>query len=314
MDDFIFSLNAVMPVFLTMLLGVWFRRRGWVTESFASMMNQFVFRIALPVLLFQDLSTVNFIEVWDIGFVCFCFLATFLAIAVITVLAFFLVDRTVRGEFVQASYRSSAAIIGIAFMQNIYGSSEIGALMILATVPLYNIAAVLVLTLLHPEQNRLDRAACLRAGKGVLTNPILLGIAAGVAWSLLGLPQPVILQRTAANIASVATPLGLLSLGASFEMKRAVQRMGLAVTASVIKLAVLTAIFLPLAVALGFRDQKLIAILVMLGSATTVSSYVMARNMGYEGTLTSGAVLLTTLFSSVTLTLWLFLLRVNGWV
>lgn len=314
MEDFIFSLNAVMPVFLTMLLGIWFRRRGWVSEGFASMMNQFVFRIALPVLLFQDLSTVDFTEVWDTGFVCFCFFATLGAIAAITVIAFFFVDRSVRGEFVQASYRSSAAIIGIAFMQNIYGSSEIGALMILATVPLYNIAAVLVLTLLHPDQNRLDLGACLRAAKGVVTNPILIGIAAGAAWSLLKIPQPVILQRTVKNIASVATPLGLLSLGASFEMREAVRKLGPAAAASVIKLAALAAVFLPPAVMLGFRNQELIAILVMLGSATTVSSYVMARNMGYEGTLTSGAVLITTLFSSVTLTLWLFLLRVNGWV
>ncbi|MGN1224848.1 MAG: hypothetical protein ACI4TG_07060, partial [Ruminococcus sp.] len=55
--------------------------------------------------------------------------------------------------------------------------------------------------------------------------------------------------------------------------------------------------------------EKLIAILVMLGSATTGSCFVMARNMGHQGTLTACSVMLTTLCSAFTLTFWLFLLR-----
>ena len=69
------------------------------------------------------------------------------------------------------------------------------------------------------------------------------------------------------------------------------------------------ALFLPAAVALGFRESELVAILVMLGSATTVSCFVMAKNMGHEGVLTSSVVMLTTLFSGFTLTGWIYLLR-----
>ena len=71
-------------------------------------------------------------------------------------------------------------------------------------------------------------------------------------------------------------------------------------------------LFLPLAVRMGFREEELVAILIMLGSATTVSCYVMAKNMGHEGTLTSSAVMLTTLFSAFTITGWLFLLKSLG--
>ena len=66
---------------------------------------------------------------------------------------------------------------------------------------------------------------------------------------------------------------------------------------------------LPLAIAFGFRTEKLIAILVMLGSATTGSCFVMARNMGHQGTITACSVMLTTLCSAFTLTFWLFFLR-----
>ena len=85
-----------------------------------------------------------------------------------------------------------------------------------------------------------------------------------------------------------------------------------AATAAVIKLVGFCAVFLPAAIALGFRAEELVAILIMLGSATTVSCYVMAKNMGHEGTLTSSAVMLTTLLSAFTLTGWLFLLRSMG--
>jgi len=63
---------------------------------------------------------------------------------------------------------------------------------------------------------------------------------------------------------------------------------------------------------LGFREEQLVAILVMLGSATTVSCYVMARNMGHEGVLTSSVVMLTTMLSAFTLTGWLYILRSLG--
>ena len=75
------------------------------------------------------------------------------------------------------------------------------------------------------------------------------------------------------------------------------------------KLIGLCAIFLPIAVKLGFRTDKLVAILIMLGSATTVSSFVMAKNMGHEGTLSSSVVMLTTMFSAFTVTGWLYILR-----
>ena len=83
----------------------------------------------------------------------------------------------------------------------------------------------------------------------------------------------------------------------------------MSVAAVFIKLIGFCALFLPAAVALGFRESELVAILVMLGSATTVSCFVMAKNMGHEGVLTSSVVMLTTLFSGFTLTGWIYLLR-----
>ncbi len=83
-------------------------------------------------------------------------------------------------------------------------------------------------------------------------------------------------------------------------------------TATFIKLVALPALFLPFAVRLGFRDEKLVALLIMLGAPTTVSCYIMAKNMGHEGVLTSSVVVAATFLSSVTLTGILFVLRGMG--
>ena len=155
MSNLIFSLNATMPIFLTMILGLFFRKVGILDESFTSKMNKFVFKIALPVLLFQDLSDSDFSAVWDIKFVLFCFFATLLSILAVWGLSHLLKERSARGEFIQAAYRSSAAILGIAFIQNIYGNSGMAPLMIISSVPLYNIMAVVVLAVFRPEREEI---------------------------------------------------------------------------------------------------------------------------------------------------------------
>lgn len=314
MENLIFSLNATLPIFLTMLLGLLFRYLGLMNADFVAKLNRFVFVAAIPALVFQDISSVDVRKSWDGGFVLFCFLATLVSITVIALLARLLVEEEIRGEFVQASYRSSAAILGIAFIQNIYGSSGMAPLMIVGTVPLYNAAAVVILSLMKPGRKKLDRKLLLKTAKGIVTNPIILGILAGILWSVFRIPQPEIMQKTVKNVAVLATPLGLMAMGASFEGKKALAKLRPSVLASLIKLVVLAAVFLPLAVRLGYTKERLIAILVMLGSATTVSCFVMAKNMGHEGVLTSSTVMLTTFFSAFTLTGWLFLLKTLGLV
>ena len=314
MKNLIFSMNATIPIFLMMLLGMLFRKLGWMDEVFAAKMNKFVFLVPLPVLLFEQLATVDFSEVWDIKFILFCFVVTAISITISTLISLLWKDRSIKGEFIQATYRSSAALLGIAFIQNIYGTAGMAPLMIIGSVPLYNIMAVVVLSFFKPGNNSFDKALVKKTLKGIVTNPIIIGIVAGFVWSALKLPMPLILHKTVSSIGATATPMGLMSMGATFEMKKATSKMKPTLVAVFMKLVGFCAIFLPMAALLGFRNEELIAILVMLGSATTVSCFVMARNMGHEGTLSSGVIMLTTLLSAFTLTMWLDVLRSFGLV
>ncbi len=311
-ENLIFSLNATVPIFLMMVLGYVLHEIGWMDDEFASKMNRFVFRVPLPVLLFGDLAAVDFARVWNMKFVMFCFGVTVISIAVSAGISFLWKDRSIQGEFIQASYRSSAAILGIAFIQNIYGTAGMAPLMIIGSVPLYNVMAVLVLSLFKPGQRGIDRDVLKTTLRGVAANPIIIGIAAGLLWSALRLPMPQIMGKMISSVGGVTTPMGLMAMGAAFDLRKAFARVKPAVTAAFIKLIGFCAVFLPAAVRLGFREEELVAILVMLGSATTVTCFVMAKNMGHEGVLSSSVVMLTTLFSAFTLTGWLYLLRSTG--
>ena len=314
MENLIFSLNATIPIFLMMLLGMLFRKLGWMDEVFAAKMNKFVFLVPLPVLLFEQLATVDFSEVWDIKFILFCFVVTAISITISTLISLLWKDRSIKGEFIQATYRSSAALLGIAFIQNIYGTAGMAPLMIIGSVPLYNIMAVVVLSVFKPGNNSFDKALVKKTLKGIATNPIIIGIVAGFVWSALKLPMPSILHKTVSSIGATATPMGLMSMGATFEMKKATSKMKPTLVAVFMKLVGFCVVFLPMAALLGFRNEEMIAILVMLGSATTVSCFVMARNMGHKGTLSSGVIMMTTLLSAFTLTMWLDVLRSFGLV
>lgn len=313
MEQLLFSLNSTIPVFLVMVLGYFLKQIRMVDDSFVKTLNKFNYTVTLPFLVFKDLAGSDFYSVWDTRYVLYCFLVTLATITVIWIMAgLFYRDKACLGEFVQASYRSSAAILGIAFIQNIYGNSGMAPLMIVGTVPLYNVAAVLVLSFTGPDAHGLDKASLKKALKGILTNPILIGIALGVLASVCRLDFPVMIDKTINNVAVLASPLALIGLGAGFEGRKALKQLLPTAIVSALKLVILPALFLPLAIHLGFTQEKLVAILVMLGSPTTASCYIMAKNMGHEGTLTSSTVVATTFLSSITLTAWLFILRSMG--
>ena len=309
MQDFsanlMFSLNATIPVFLMMVFGCIIKKIQLLDEHSTTKINQFVFKALLPALLFSDLSTADFRAVWDTKFVLFCCIATIISIFIALLFSLILKNKSERGEFIQASYRSSAAILGIAFVNNIYGEATMAALMIVGTVPIYNIIAVIVLSLTSPEakkEKNNGKALILNTLKNILTNPIIL-------WSVMKIPQPVILSKSIGYLANMATPLSLIALGASFKLNETKGHIKATIGIAFIKLILFCAIFLPIAAYLGFRSEKLVAILVMLGSATTGSCFVMSKNMGHNGMLTACAVMLTTLCSAFTLTSWLFAMR-----
>lgn len=312
MDSLIYSLNATVPVFLVIILGYVLKCIKMFDKPFLKAADKFNFKVTLPAMLFMDLAVTDFAAVFDLKYVLYCFFVTLLCILGIWGLAkIFMKDTCIRGEFVQASYRSSAAVLGMALVVNICGDSGMIPLMILGAVPLYNIFAVIILTF---EGKNKEEGMIKKAFWDILKNPIIISIVLGFLYSVLKLSMPAVLQTAINNVAKMATPLALICIGAGFEGKKAVKMIKPTLLASTIKLVLQSVVFLPLAVWFGFTGDKLLALMVMLGSPTTPSSYVMARNMGHEGVLTSSVIVVTTILSAFTITGEVFIMRQMGLV
>lgn len=316
MDSFWYSLNATVPVFAVMIVGYLLRRIGLLNEGFVTVANKFVFKVCLPCMVFLDLAQINIQQEFDGAYIGFCAVVTLISILGTWAMAkLCLKDKSEVGAFVQAAYRSSAAILGIAFIENIYGNSGMGPLMIIGAVPLYNVFAVIILTLeSNDETVRKDRRRIPMTFLNVLKNPIIIGIALGMLASLIKLDLPQMAEKSIQYLGDMASPLALIAIGAGFEGKKALKKVAPTVVASFIKLIGLTALFLPIAVWMGFRDQKLLALVIMLASPTTPTAYIMAKNMHGDEVLSSSVIVVTTLFSAVTLTFWIFIMRQMGYV
>lgn len=319
MDSFIYSINSTVPIFLVMIVGWVIKQLGVIDDHFANVANKYVFKVALPVLLFRDLSKADFYSQFDIRFVGYCAIVTIAMFGGVWIFTDLLMkDKTMRGSFIQCSCRSSAAILGMAFIQNMYSETGMAPLMIVAAVPLFNVISVIALTF---KANPVDgvsiedmpkKDGIKKACFNIITNPIIIGIAVGLLASLVRLQLPAILDKTVNSIAQTATPIALICIGAGFEGRKAIKKIKPTLVGTFIKLIGLAAIFIPIAVYMGFRNQELMAILIMLASPTTVTSYIMAKNMNNDEVLASSIIVLTTVLSSITLTGWIFILRSFG--
>ena len=316
MENFIYSINVTMPIFLVMVIGYILKQIGMLNDNFVTVANKFNFKVTLPFMLFKDIAGVDIKAVFDIKYVLFCAIVSTICFWVVWGTAKLLVrDKTIRGAFVQSSFRGSAAVMGLAFIQNIYGSSAMGPLMIVSAVPLYNIFSVIVLTFEANDSTGIDKKAKIRqAGINICKNPIILSILAGLIVGLLGIQFPTLVNKTVSNVAQMATPLALITIGAGFEGRKALAKIAPTMAASMIKLVLQPFVFLPVAAWMGFSGEKMIAILIMLASPTTPSCYIMAKSMNNDEVLTASVIVTTTLMAAFTLTGWIFFLKTLGYI
>lgn len=303
-----------------MLAGWILRQKGMLNANFVNVADRFNFTVTLPLLLFRDISSMDIAKDFNLKFFLFCMIATVLCFGIIWAAAeMTLKDKNMIGSFVQGSFRGSMAVLGIAFIQNIYGNAGLAPLMIVAAVPLYNVFSVIVLTFRGQDPEETDKKQQEKerikaALVGILTNPIILGIFAGLPFALFDIRIPGILMKSLNNFANMATPLALIAIGAGFELHKALGKISVAAAATVIKLVLQPVIFLPIAVLLGFRDQAMVALLIMLGAPATPTCYIMAKNMNNDSVLASGIVVLSMLVSPVTITLWIFVLKSMAYI
>ncbi|MDD3027601.1 MAG: AEC family transporter [Erysipelotrichaceae bacterium] len=308
MENLIFALNATIPVFIVIVIGYGLRRLGIIDEGFIPPANRFNFKISLPLLLFMQMWRTDLKATFDFTFVGYCAVATTVMFFGIWFFAKKMIrDKGAVGAFVQASYRSSAAVLGIALILNMYNDASMAPMMIIGAVPLFNVYAILVLAVEGNRNLRIKETLF-----HVFTNPIIVAIVGGSIASLFQLRMPEMVQSAADMIARTATPLALLTIGGAFKGTQAIAKIKLSLIASLLKLVVVPAIFLGGALLFDFSGAMMVALVVLFGGPATPTCYVMADQLGNDQVLSGSVIVITTIFSAVTLTFWIFLLRTIG--
>jgi hypothetical protein len=304
-----FAASITAPIFCMLGLGILFKRIGWVTEEFAKVGSDLVFKVTLPCLLFVKLAETDFRHELPFWLMLYAVLAT--------LAAFLLLDRFAsrgvkeaadRGVFVQGAFRSNMGIIGLAFCLSAFGESVVAAASIYLAVltTLFNVLAVI--TLSRHQQQTTDTGALLKILKGIGKNPLILSIVVGIVVSLSGVVIPALLLDTGNYLARMTLPLALLCAGAAIRL-REFQGSGPLYGAVVGKLVVVPLLITLGGIAFGFRGHELGVLYLMSSAPTAAASYPMTQALGGNHHLAAAIIAATSLGSMLFTTLGIFLLR-----
>ncbi len=313
LSDLMYSINVILPILILVLLGILLKRIEIVGESFCASADKVVFKLALPMMLFREVATASIVSSPDASFLLLVFItvtAVFLAASLLTPL--FIKDRAKCGAFVQGICRSNFVILSVPLLEGMFG--EAGSKMVAVVIPLviimFNAYSVVVLSVFAPKEKQLTLLQTLRKILfNVFTNPLIIAVVLGLPFMLFSWEMPLSISKSVAYISNMATPLALLSLGASFSLSSLRCNLRLALTAALTKTLMLPAVMCTIAALLGVRGIPLGITLVLFGSPTAVSSYIMAKNMGSDHDLAGQILLFTTSICVFTIFLGIFILK-----
>jgi len=312
LENFIFSVNCVLPLFLILAAGFFLRRIEILDHNAVTRMNAVVFNAALPVMLFRDIAGSDFLLYFDLRLIIYGVITTLLIFLILFVFGnAFVKDRKKAGAFVQGSFRGNYAIIGLPIIHNILGElSGMAILLIAFIVPLYNVLSIVALSYGGSEKN--DGKVVVAALKNIIRNPIIIGVLAGIPFSVFQIEFPVILKTSMNYMANLTTPLSLMAIGATLTASNLKFGFRDTLTASSLKLIIMPVMFAFATFAFGFRGEAFVILFVNSAVPTAVSSYIMADIMKCDSRLAANIVIVTTFFSVFTFTFGIYIIKTLG--
>lgn len=294
------TLNIVLPIFLLIVLGLLLRLAGVLDQDGCAKMNSFCFRVLVPAMIFYNIYTADTETLASPRLLLFCLFSVTAAFGVLMLVVPRLEkDRGRAGVMVQGIFRSSFVVLGMGLATSMYPGQDMSIIAIASTVvaPLFNGYSVVALEVFSQKRPDLKKIAL-----DVVRNPLIIASGLALLMLLSGIRFPAAVESTIHSISGTATTISLIVLGGglTFEGMGSYRR-ALAV-AVVCKLFVLPALFLPVAVWMGFREMELLCLLILFASPSPVTASIMARNTpGADWQLAGQIVVFSTTLSVVSL-------------
>ncbi len=308
-DNILYTGNIVAPVFLMVALGYFIRRINVINENFVEITSKFVFSVCLPALIFMKISKIDLSEAIDLNQIGYIYLGTITAFVVIWFISIpFIKEGKDRSVFIQGAFRSNFAIVGFAIISKMFGDEALGkASIILAFIlPLYNILAVIVLTVPMRKEKKFNPKDTLLE---ILLNPLIIAVIVALPFSYFKIQLPSMIEITGNFLADVALPLALVGIGGSLNFLHIKKASALAFSSAFIKLIIVPVVLTLGAYYYGFRDIDLGIVFILFACPTAIVSFIMAEAMGANSKLAGNIVLISTIASVFTMAVGIVILK-----
>ncbi len=309
-SNLVVAFEAVVPMFVLMLVGIMIRRARLLTDTELRHVNSMVFKVFFSVMLFHGVYTTNIGTMFRPRLIIFALVA----LAVVYVSCFVIVcwrekSSKRRGAMIQAIYRSNFVLMGIPLIANMFGDDNIAVttMMVAIIVPIYNVLGVVTL-----ETFRGGRVNVAHILIDVLKNPMIVGALVGVFFLLTGIHLPKPVMRPLAQIAACTSTLALIILGASFQLGSTRDHIPQLVAVVLSRIVIVPGLVLGAAAMMGFRGIEFATLLSIFASPCAVASFVMAQQMDSDAALAGNCVVFSTALSCLTLFGWIVLYKELG--
>lgn len=311
-NDLIFSINTVLPVFIVVLVGYVMRKRGTVDEHFVGSISNVVFYYALPARMFLDVATSDFMELMNLRFILVTVVGTIgVFLAAWLVISHCFHDGRIIAAAVHSAYRGNYIYIGLPIIQNILQTDYVACSVLILTfvLPVYNILGVLILSWYSGDMSKLKPGKLLL---DILKNPMILAVIFGVLYGLTGLPMPYAAEKSLTYLGAIATPMALLMIGArmvgnSIKGEEKVIRLTM-----LFKLVLGPLIMTLVAIYLGMPREEIVSVFVLFAVPTAMNVFIMTKSMGGDDGLAANAILTSVPGSVVAMTVGIYLMRIAG--
>jgi hypothetical protein len=309
MENLTFISLAIGPIFILIFLGFIFKQSGIINDNFNKLISHFIFTVSLPALIFMKLAFVQFGDVFQLKTTLLILSVTMAMFLISWLLAVNFIEKGAgRGVFIQGSFRSNEAILGMAIVLSIYGDHAAAkvATILVFLVPLFNVLSIVALTF---SDNDIRREELKKGLISIARNPLMIAIIVSILVSVTAINIHTMIKSVANSLANIALPLALIGIGSSLNFKHIKTTSAIGLSSSAIKLILTPLLGTPIAYYIGIRGTDLGIVFILLACPTAIVSYIMADSMGKHGKLASNIIVISTIASLLTLSLGLYLLK-----
>ncbi len=306
--------SIVVSIFGLIGLGYLTVRIGLLSADVGEKLSDFVFTLAIPLLLFTTLAKADFhgVSPWRI------WAAYFVPLAVVWIVSDQMIRRVfgrdARAGIVAGSCGaySNALLIGLPLMQVALGESGTVFLVVIIAIhlPVLMLTSVFLNEWVVASEGSANgvasrREAFYRLAVSLVRHPILIGIVAGSVWRASGLAIPMVAAKVIDPLAASAGPLALFACGTALVNYGIARQIKPAIALSVLKLGLMPALVFVAARAIGLPPIGVAALTLTGACPAGVNTYLIAARLGTGQALASNSLLISTAAGVATVALWL---------